>query len=669
MLDLHGDDAAIGRTYGELLRPELTDAYLPMMRQMIADVPAPFWSAVMAHDAHLPEFFSLEMGERAAALEAKLGLPAGEVRRYAWLSELGSIGPAVQVATSGIAQIDGSTGKPIGGCTSFVGQGPGGTLHARNVDFWGMGFWQKHATIVFVEPLTSKGQPDGYRYAQVSDVGEVFAGTTGINEPGLVVTTHLHLSRDVTLVDGRLHRSAIGLLLRARFGPKDQPQVSVLRVVETLLRRAASVQDALGLLADLRTAGAWSFVLSDRSGDSAVVGMNSRDVAVERGATLQTNFYPDAGMRSRELIPARGPVEGAQLRYARARALIDEGPLDVPRAIAILRDRFDLATGDERFASPNSVLSPDATQSIVFETPAVGSPTLWLATPHPDGLTPSALASFVAFPFDAGFDPAGCPDGCESRTLPYAPGPMDGAATQYAQAIFELADNHDPATALRMLRGIPGDDPGVHLVAAWLAASLGDFASATVELSLTRVQAVPPPRGRADDVRQAVVIEVTGGDRPAELGGERWTRDSSIGRGVRAGERAEPDQDLTRPYLLARQPHRQVVATVPVDVAGAAKHGRPEPIDHLEGVSGRRGLYAPGQRADQQRRAIVVGTRPHVTDAIAVHVSRADRRDGVQGRRCVRVDAAPVDRPRIQQAADEDVRDAVPVHIAKVGGR
>jgi len=486
VLDVHGDDDAIGRTYGELLRAELTGAYLPMMEQMIAHVPAPFWAAIVAHDAHLPGFFSPEMARRAAGLEAALGLPAGEVRRYAWLSELGSIGPAVKVATSGISQIDGVTGAPIGGCTSFTGQGPGGVLHARNVDFWGMGFWQKNATIVFVEPLNGKGTADGFRYAQVSDVGEVFAGTTGINEPGLAVTTHLHLSRDVTLVDGRLRRSAIGLLLRARFGPKDEPQVSVLRVVETLLRRAASVEDALPLLADLRTAGAWSFVLSDRSGDSAVVGMNSRDVAVARGANLQTNFYPDAGMRSRELIPARGPVEGAQLRYARARALIDAEPLDVPRAIAILRDRFDLATGDERFASPNSVLSPDATQSIVFETPKVGPSTLWIATPHPDGLTPSALASFVGISFDDGFDPTGCASGCESRTLAYAPGPMDGAATQYAQAIFELADNHDPATALRTLRGIPGDDPGVHLVAAWLAASIGDFASARAELTLTQ---------------------------------------------------------------------------------------------------------------------------------------------------------------------------------------
>lgn len=491
VLDLHGDDAAIGRTYGELLATELTDAYLPMMRQMIGDVPAPFWSALMAHDAHLPGFFSPEMGERAAALEAKLGLPAGEVRRYAWLSELGSIGPAVQVATSGIVQIDGVTGKPIGGCTSFIGQGPGGTLHARNVDFWGMGFWQKYATIVFVEPLTPRGEPDGYRYAQVSDVGEVFAGTTGINEPGLVVTTHLHLARDVTLVDGRLHRSALGLLLHARFGPKDQPQVSVLRVVETLLRRAASVRDAVWLLAGLRTAGAWSFVLSDRSGDSAVVGMNSRHVAVTGGATLQTNFYPDAGMRSRELIPARGPVEGAQLRYARARALIDAEPLTVPRAIAILRDRLDLATGYDRFASPNSVLSPDATQSIVFETPKVGPSTLWIATPHPDGLTPSALADLVAVPFDAGFDASRCPDGCVRQSLPYTPGPMDAAVTTYAAAIHQLVDEHDPAAALLLLRSIPGDDPGVHLVAAWLAASLGDFTAANAELALTRASTRP----------------------------------------------------------------------------------------------------------------------------------------------------------------------------------
>ncbi len=491
VLDLHGTDTDIGRMYGTLLSEEMTASYLPMVEGMLAELPAPFRWTLARHEAHVPGFFSPEMEARARGLEQALRLPAGTIRHYAWLSELGSVGPALKVATSGMVQLDGLTGRPTGGCTSFVAEGGGNTFHARNVDFWGMSYWQPHAALVFVEPLDHGGRPDGYRYAQVSDVGEVFAGTTGVNEKGLVVTTHLHVSRDVTLLNGDLHLSALALLWRAAFGPRGQPQVSVLRVVETVLRRAATVEEAVALMGALRTAGAWSFILSDPGGGRAVVGMNSRDEAATLGATVMTNLYLDPAMHARELVPARGPVEGARLRYDRAAALVAAraADMDVPAAVEILRDRYDLATGDDRVASPNSTLSPDATQSVVIVTKVGGEPVLWVAVPHGDGVTPAPLAPYFSMPFSAGFAGAECPDGCLGASIPYIPGPLDAAATAYARAISKLVDHHDAAAALAILREIPGDDPGIHLMAAWLAASEGDRVAAASQLRLARASA------------------------------------------------------------------------------------------------------------------------------------------------------------------------------------
>lgn len=489
VLNLHGTDSDIGRLYGGLFEPELRAAYLPMMQSMELAIPAPLRAALGPHRESFPEFFDAGMAKRAAGFEASLALPAGTSRRFSWISELSSIGPALQVASSGMAQIDGVTRRPIGGCTTAVGvDQSGATVHARNVDFWGMEFWQPHAAVVFVEPLDSAGNPDGYRYAQVSDLGEIFAGTTGINEVGLTVTTHLHVSRDVPLLAGRLRRPAFAILWNAAFGPKNQPQVSVLRVVETALRRAGDVAEAIDLLAELRTVGAWSFVMSDPTGARAVVGMNAYQARASRGANVQTNFYPDPTMRERELLPARGPVEGAVLRYERARELLDahDGTFDVPAAIALLRDRYDAATGQDRAASANSILSPDATQSIVFVTRPGEIPTLWLAIPHEDGVTPAPLAPYVSLSFNAGFHPADCPDGCIEQTLPYEPGPLDEAATRYSRAIAALVDHHDGQAALTELRAIPDADGGVRLMTAWLAASLGEQTIAAAELAAAR---------------------------------------------------------------------------------------------------------------------------------------------------------------------------------------
>lgn len=493
VLDLHGTDAAIGRMYATLLRDEMSASYLPMVEGMLADLPSAFRWALARHETHFPDFFSPEMDARALGVEEALHLKAGTLRHYAWLSELGSVGPALKVATSGMLQLDGLTGRPTGGCTSFVAEGGGSTFHARNVDFWGMSYWQQHAAIVFVEPLDERGAPDGFRYLQVSDLGEIFAGITGVNEKGLVLTTHLHVTRDVTLLNGDLHLSSPELLWRAVFGPRKQAPVAVLRVVETVLRRAADVPQAIAMMREFRTAGAWSFILSDPAGGRAVVGMNSRDMAVTPGATVMTNLYLDPAMHAREMVPARGPVEGARLRYERASALVKPraGNMDVTTAVDILRDRFDLATGDERAASPNSVLSPDATQSVVIVTRPGEDPVLWAAVPHGDGVTPAPLAPYFSIPFSAGFAGSTCSDDCLSESIPYIPDPLDAAATAYAHAMSKLLDHHDPLAAVAILRAIPGDDPGIHLMAAWLAASAADLTIAASELDLARRSSRP----------------------------------------------------------------------------------------------------------------------------------------------------------------------------------
>ena len=485
VLDLRGTETQIGSMYGELLRDEMRDAYVPMMETMFAELGPGFGRMWTRYRGRFSALYDLGMQQRAQGLESSLGLKPGTIEHYAWFSELGTVGPAMLLATAGSVQFDATSGRTIGGCTSVVGNNAETTVHARNVDYWGMGFWQPHATLVFIDPRHPDGSPDGFRYAHLSDVGEIWAGTTGVNERGLVVTTHLHVSRDVAPLDGALALSPIHLWARLNFSPR-RPEVSVYRYVESLLRRARTVAEAAKLATTMRPLGSWSFILSDPAGGRAVIDATPREVKVHHGATVGTNFYLDEQMRAREVVPSRGPVEGADLRYARASdqvALVAK-ELTVDAAFAILRDRYDLATQSVRAVSPNTIASPDATQSVVIETRVDRPPRLWIAEPHADGYFPSPFADVYAIDFESGFDAQRCPEGCITEApLRYQPNALlDLELAAYVEAMRLQKDSHDPAAAAAALQAIVSPDPSIPLMAAWLFAFVGNYEQARVSL-------------------------------------------------------------------------------------------------------------------------------------------------------------------------------------------
>lgn len=464
VVNLRGNDTQIGTLYGRLQANELRGAYLP----------ASLERAWRGYIRKFPRFLDAPMQARAQGVEGALGLAAGAITRYAWFSELGTVGP-------------------IGGGTSFVARDGDTTVHARSVDAWSRGYWQPHATLVFVDPRKASGGRDGFRYAQVSDLGEIWAGTTGVNERGLVVTTHRHVSWDVAPLDGALTLSPLGLFARVSLS-KPRSEVGVYRIVETMLRRAGSVAEA-GLVArSMRPIGSWSFIVSDPSGARAVIDATPREVQVHVGESVATNVCVDPKMQGRELIPSRSPAEGARLRLQRAQALVARHPEDmgVDDAIAILRDRYDVATETIRTVSPNTIASPDATQSVVIRTRVGQAPQLWLAVPHQDGYFPSPFADFIAVDFEAGFDAERCPAGCTSGDVRGYGGDarLDGTTAGWVDAMRLQRDAHDPAGARARLQTL--DDPAAWLMAAWLGASTGDLEGAKRDLVAVDVLALAP---------------------------------------------------------------------------------------------------------------------------------------------------------------------------------
>lgn len=481
VLDLHGTDEAIGQAYGKLLRDELTGYWVPMVEEMhLQRLPVVFRKLLARHQKHFPDYFDARAKARAQGLEKEIGLDPGTVERYAWLADLSSIGPSLQLALGRTVQVDPTTGNVGDRCTSVVATDGEQTLLARNLDFWGMGAWQPNATLLFVEPLTETGAPNGYRYAQVGTVGEVFAGSSGINEKGLAVTSHLHVTEDSALVFGRPRMKTTQLLWEGLTGSHPRGGTAVYVLFESLLRDAATVEEGIAILEAKSPVGAWSFVLADSSGARAVVGRSYSDFHAARGHSVNTNFYLDPAMHERELHPARGPLEGTRMRYSRAEALLGDGNLTVAQAADLLRDRLDLTVGVERPVSANTILSPDTSQSVVLVSDPGGDHVLWLADPHADGFTPAPLATFAAYGFAEGFAPGRSARG----EIPWTDDPAIAAVAEpYLQAIHQETDLLDFKGAAKTLQGIETDDAGIRVVSAWAAAATGDLATAATELT------------------------------------------------------------------------------------------------------------------------------------------------------------------------------------------
>jgi hypothetical protein len=491
VLDLHGTDERIGELYGTLLRDELTGIWAPMVQEMHFDrMPKAFVALLRRHDRHFRDYFDDRAMARAKGIERAMGAEPGSFRRQAWLTDLASIGPSLQLALGGTLQLDPVTGRVADRCTSIVGRDGDATVHARNLDFWGMGFWQPNATLLFVEPLDEAGRPDGHRYAHVGTVGELLAGSSGVNDAGLTVTTHLHVTRDVALVGGRDRMSTATLAWEGLSGRHDRTGASIYVLFEAVLRDASTVDEAIEVLRQHRPVGAWSFVVSDPTGERAVIATDHRDLHVARGASVNTNFYFDPKMHDRERNPARGPIEGARRRFARAEQLLAvAGPELTPEEAAnILRDTLDSAVGHERAVSANSVASPDTSQSVVIVTRPSEAPVLWLADPHvTDAYIPAPFASFRGYRFDEGFAPGRSAHG----ELPFVEPSRDLAVVRaaYLDAMRLAHDVPDLPGAAAALRAIRTDDPGIRLMAAWASAAVGELDAARGELDRFRPDA------------------------------------------------------------------------------------------------------------------------------------------------------------------------------------
>lgn len=134
---------------------------------------------------------------------------------------------------------------PAMGCTSVAAQLPDGSFaYGRNLDFAGVGLWDRNPMLLVVEPEAGSSE---LRHIVIGADGLLFGGITGANEAGITLAVHQNYTSEAGVVGQPL------------------PLIG-----EFVLRKARTLDEAVDILRSLRPAVLWTFVLTDLRAEEAI---------------------------------------------------------------------------------------------------------------------------------------------------------------------------------------------------------------------------------------------------------------------------------------------------------------------------------------------------------------------------------------------------------------
>lgn len=235
------------------------------------------------------------------------------------------------------------------GCTSVAGARPGEFAIGRNLDFPGVGAWDRHPLVVVRHAQAAGAGID--RVAFTTD-GLHLASISGVNRAGLFLAVHQMFTAD-----------------------RDRDGLPVYLVGDEVLRTCRSIPEALAHLASNRPQNIWTFVLADVRSNLAcsvevsptIRGANGLYVrAMEDGVFAQANHLSSPVLKQRERISS-GNLYNSQHRQAVAERLMRQALVagddlgTVARRILAYQEN-----ADGRLALHHDILKAETIQSIVL---------------------------------------------------------------------------------------------------------------------------------------------------------------------------------------------------------------------------------------------------------------------------------------------------------------
>lgn len=260
---------------------------------------------------------------------------------------------------------------PSFGCTSVAVWDSytrnGSLVYGRNLDFPGNGYFDRFPLVTRIRPR--KGIP----YVSIGAAGTFVDGITGINEEGLTVALHQHLSKDVSILK------------------KGRPMIDL---AARVLQNARGIDQAVEICRDWIPTSAWTIVLTHwKERRAAVLERTPSTLSTsvfKGGVMVRTNDFLDPALKKDE-IDFRPFRESSRLRAARAAAIVDKavGRMDAAAMAGLLSDHADAERGMIR-AFGQTISQPHNMTSVVFE-PEEG--VMWVA----EGRAPASHGPYRKF--------------------------------------------------------------------------------------------------------------------------------------------------------------------------------------------------------------------------------------------------------------------------------
>lgn len=260
------------------------------------------------------------------------------------------------------------------GCSSFIWKASDIFLHGRNLDFPGVGYWDRY-------PVVQRIEVDGkIPYIAFTTAGVPFGGITGINEEQISVSLHQHYCSQFSLT------GQLPFLL-----------------AEKILSHSKRLTDALDLLSDAPLANAWAFVMTDgKTQDGVIVECLPRVRGVrhleETNPLTHSNYFQTLECRRAEYAASeRMNWDNCWRRHRLESLLLScSGPLTSEKAISFLSDHFDGYWGVEKILN-RTIAQAYNIQSLLLDPVNLKA---WMA----EGESPIQIRSYREIDLAAVFD-------------------------------------------------------------------------------------------------------------------------------------------------------------------------------------------------------------------------------------------------------------------------
>lgn len=246
------------------------------------------------------------------------------------------------------------------GCTSVIwNSGSATVLHGRNLDYEGVGFWDRDQVILHIVPQ------EGLAHVAMTGMGVHAPGITAFNEAGLTLSIH-----------------------QLTFNDTQSTGTPLAVISAEVIRNARTIDDAIAIIRGFPRAAGWAYVLSQGL-DRAVVESSANELAIRRSSErffYQTNHVSSPALAKHEIFYTAGSWIDSHERAETLRRFHESGSskgFATPERVAALIGAHN-ASGVPRLAG-GVTAKLDNIQSVIMDA---SRRRLWIGV-GADGVAPN----------------------------------------------------------------------------------------------------------------------------------------------------------------------------------------------------------------------------------------------------------------------------------------